>query len=100
MNTINREAHNREQNLFAQEIADKFFDALGLAQVINEDYLCGKSEPDVNAWFALQRLFAAHVSLLEDIGEMFECTHGGDPYLITKGSKINQEEKDLKASVE
>lgn len=100
MNTVNREEHRRETSLFTQEIAEKFFDALGLAQVMLEDYISGKNEPDINAWFALQRLFAAHVSMLENIGEMFEATQGGEPSLITQAAKIMQDEKTLKESAE
>ena len=95
MNTINREEHRKNEAQFMQEIADRFFDVQGLAQVIFEDYICGKGEPDVNEWFSIQRLFAALVSSLENIGEMFEATQGGDPLLITQASTLIQEEKAL-----
>ena len=98
MNTINREeVHNEAQ--FVQEIADRFFDAQGLAQVIFEDYVLGKGEPDVDAWFSLQRLCGALVSSLESIGEMFEATRGGDPLLITQAATLNQEEKAFRESL-
>ena len=99
MNTISREEHNKKEAQFVQEIAERFFDAQGLAQVIFEDYVCGKGEPDVDAWFSLQRLFGALISSLESIGEMFEVTRGGDPRIITQASTINQEEKTLKESL-
>ena len=96
MKTISLEEHRKNESFFVAEIADKFSNAMGLAQVIYEDYVCGKAEPDVSEWFSLERLFAALVSSLEVIEEMFEATNGGKPLIITQASELIQEEEALK----